>query len=230
MASSSKSPFKLSIDPKFAEKVGIGALQCVACLGFFFAVRVTIASRTSAVCGFLPARALAPVLEQALDDTIHVGLLPAPNRRLRHPNLALDGIRPEAATRQRYNACVCDDLRSSAYARFSSMAALMGRYKHGVKSTRFSGRLTPSGRGEIAGRDAWQHGLDTQLVQDLERILTPGMFKVAACGCSRTCERLPACPAARIFLDGSECEWHRALPSSAGKTRSPLAPSYFFAR
>jgi len=112
MASSSKSPFKLSIDPKFAEKVGIGALQCVACLGFFFAVRVTIASRTSAVCGFLPARALAPVLEQqALDDTIHVGLLPAPNRRLRHPNLALDGIRPEAATRQQYNACVCDDLR-----------------------------------------------------------------------------------------------------------------------
>ena len=56
-------------------------------------------------------RALAPVLEQALDDTIHVGLLPAPNRRLRHPNLALDGIRPEAATRQQYNACVCDDLR-----------------------------------------------------------------------------------------------------------------------
>jgi len=147
MASSSKSPFKLSIDPKFAEKVGIGALQCVACLGFFFVVRVTIASRTSAVCGFLPARALAPVLEQALDDTIHVGLLPAPNRRLRHPNLALDGIRPEAATRRQYNACVCDDLRSSAYARFSSMAALMGRYKHGVKSTRFSGRLTPSGRG-----------------------------------------------------------------------------------
>ena len=54
-------------------------------------------------------RALAPVLEQALDDTIHVGLLPAPNRRLRQSNLALDGIRPEAATRQQNNAGPCDD-------------------------------------------------------------------------------------------------------------------------
>ena len=53
------------------------------------------------------------------------------------------------------------------------MAALMGRYKHGVKSTRFSGRLTPSGRGEIAGRDAWQHGLDTQLVQDPAELRGP---------------------------------------------------------
>ena len=141
MASSSKSPFKLSIDPKFAEKVGIGALQCVACLGFFFAVRVTIASRTSAVCGFLPARALAPVLEQqALDDTIPVGLLPAPNRRL--PRAGWHSSRSRDPT-------ACDDLRVIRLW-FSSMAALMGRYKHGVKSTRFSGRLTPSGRGEIA--------------------------------------------------------------------------------
>jgi hypothetical protein len=37
--------------------------QCVACLGFSLA---TIASRTSALIGFLSARALAPVLEQAL--------------------------------------------------------------------------------------------------------------------------------------------------------------------
>jgi len=55
------------------------------------------------------ARALASVLEQALDATIHVGLLPAPNRRLGHPSLALDGIRPEAATRQQNNAGACDD-------------------------------------------------------------------------------------------------------------------------
>src|SRR3974377_1148831 len=48
------------------------------------------------------ARALAPVLEQALDATIHVGFLPAPNRRLRYPSLALDAIcanpRPDSST------------------------------------------------------------------------------------------------------------------------------------
>jgi hypothetical protein len=55
------------------------------------------------------ARALAPVLEQALDAALHVSLLPAPNRRLRHPSLALDSIRSEAATRQQHDACACDD-------------------------------------------------------------------------------------------------------------------------
>ena len=55
------------------------------------------------------ARALAPVLEQALDATIHVGFLPAPNRRLRYPSLALDAIRAEPATRQQHNACACND-------------------------------------------------------------------------------------------------------------------------
>ena len=33
---------------------------------------------------------LAPVLEQAFDAAVHVSFLPAPNRRLRHPSLALD--------------------------------------------------------------------------------------------------------------------------------------------
>ena len=55
------------------------------------------------------ARALPPVLEQALDATIHVGFLPAPNRRLRYPSLALDAIRAEPATRQQHNACACND-------------------------------------------------------------------------------------------------------------------------
>src|SRR5271166_2217552 len=62
------------------------------------------------------ARALAPVLEQALDATIHVGFLPAPNRRLRYPSLALDAIRAEPATRQQHNACACNDfLRRTTY-------------------------------------------------------------------------------------------------------------------
>ena len=39
----------------------IRALQCVACLGFSLAVRVTIASRTSALIGFLPARGPLPL-------------------------------------------------------------------------------------------------------------------------------------------------------------------------
>src|SRR5258708_30958536 len=55
------------------------------------------------------ARPLAPVLEQALDAAVHVGFLPAPNRRLRHPSLAPDGIRAEAATRQQHNACARND-------------------------------------------------------------------------------------------------------------------------
>src|SRR5271166_5264227 len=72
------------------------ALQCVACLG----------CTDRLLAG---ARALAPVLEQALDATIHVGFLPAPNRRLRYPSLALDAIRAEPATRQQHNACACND-------------------------------------------------------------------------------------------------------------------------
>jgi hypothetical protein len=39
----------------------IRALQCVARLGFSLAVRVTIASRTSALIGYLPARAPLPL-------------------------------------------------------------------------------------------------------------------------------------------------------------------------
>ena len=35
--------------------------------------------------------------------------LPAPNRRLRYPSLALDAIRAEPATRQQHNACACND-------------------------------------------------------------------------------------------------------------------------
>ena len=60
---------------------------------------------------WLLARAppLAPVLKQALDAAVHVSFLPAPNRRLRHPSLALDGIRPQSATRQQHNACACND-------------------------------------------------------------------------------------------------------------------------
>jgi hypothetical protein len=58
----------------------------------------------------LLARArLAPVLEKTLDAAVHAGFLPAPNRRLRHPSLALNGIRAEAATRQQHNACACND-------------------------------------------------------------------------------------------------------------------------
>src|SRR5215475_11445107 len=52
-------------------------------------------------------------------------------------------------------------------------------------------------------------------------------FRVAVRCRSRRCERPPACPAARIFLHDSGCERRRgirrasALPSSAGRTRSP---------
>src|SRR4249920_3865036 len=52
---------------------------------------------------------LAPILEQALDAAVHVGFLPAPNRRLRYPSLALDSIGAEPATRQQQNACACND-------------------------------------------------------------------------------------------------------------------------
>ena len=38
-----------------------------------------------------------------------LGFLPAPNRRLRYPSLALDAIRAEPATRQQHNACACND-------------------------------------------------------------------------------------------------------------------------
>src|SRR6202162_4284992 len=66
--------------PTPISSANIRALQCVACLGFSLAVRVTTR-----------AWPLGPVLEQALGAAVHVGFLPAPNRRLRYPSLALDG-------------------------------------------------------------------------------------------------------------------------------------------
>src|ERR1700675_2489995 len=82
--------------PTPISSANIRALQCVACLGFSLAVRVTIAGP------------LAPILEQALDAAVHVGFLPAPNRRLRNPSLALDSIRAKSATRQQHNARACN--------------------------------------------------------------------------------------------------------------------------
>ena len=79
------------------------------------------------------ARALPPVLEQALDATIHVGFLPAPNRRLRYPSLALDAIRAEPATRQQHNACACNDfcgVLPSATSRSSVVRSLGLTYRH----------------------------------------------------------------------------------------------------
>ena len=88
----------------------IRALQCVACLGFFLGCTLHDREPHLGTDRLLAgARALAPVLEQALDATIHVGFLPAPNRRLRYPSLALDAIRAEPATRQQHNACACND-------------------------------------------------------------------------------------------------------------------------
>src|SRR5258708_12859043 len=85
--------------PTPISSANIRALQCVACLGFSLAVRVTIASRTSALIGLLArARPLAPVLEQALDAAVHVGFLPAPNRRLRPPTRAPAALLAEPPT------------------------------------------------------------------------------------------------------------------------------------
>src|ERR1700689_2978114 len=53
---------------------------------------------------------LAPILEKSLDAAVHVGFLPAPNRRLRYPSLALDSIGADPATRQQHNARAHNDL------------------------------------------------------------------------------------------------------------------------
>ena len=70
------------------------ALQCVACFELLLAVRFTIARPPRRSSLLVSARALPPVLEQALDATIHVGFLPASNRQLRYPPFSLDAIRP----------------------------------------------------------------------------------------------------------------------------------------
>ena len=49
------------VSPTPISSANMRALQCVACLGFSWAVRFTIASRTSALIGFLPARAPFPL-------------------------------------------------------------------------------------------------------------------------------------------------------------------------
>jgi len=73
-------------------------------LGAAYAVAVAVAASVllqlvkATLLGGMPpnsrviasAPPLAPVLEQAFDAAVHVSFLPAPNRRLRHPSLALD--------------------------------------------------------------------------------------------------------------------------------------------
>ena len=76
--------------------------RCV--LGLLLGCTFMIASRTSALIGFLPARAPFPLSLSKRRTTIDVGFLSARNRRLRYPSLALDADRAEAATEQQQNA------------------------------------------------------------------------------------------------------------------------------
>ena len=76
---------------------------------------------------------LAPILEQALDAAAHVGLLPAPNRRLRYLSLALDGIRanpqPDSST-MRARATIFCGVLPSATSRSSVVRSLGLTYRH----------------------------------------------------------------------------------------------------